>query len=50
MINTFEEDSYEEESVILECKVKAAMKILGIYKLVIRDRFDSDRIISGHRD
>lgn len=29
MTDSFEEDSYEEEPIILESKVKAALKILG---------------------
>lgn len=29
MTDTFEGDSYEEESIILESKVKAALKVLG---------------------
>lgn len=29
MADTFEEDSYKEETVILENKMKAALKVLG---------------------
>lgn len=50
MIDAFEDDSYEEELEILESKeVRATLKVLGRNKSP-RGRWDTNRIISIHRD